>query len=156
MTLPHFCDYLPFEESLALNLNNLEFLLLKDILYRVWLKLACWFWRRFFKIFSVFLLFRYYLPLVKGVALHMNNSESPPPKNNLCQLCLQLVQMFWRRSWKCKSLTDKRQTSDGRQTMGDQKSSLSFQLRWAKKITDAYKKRWCKHQSHGPERFLEL
>jgi hypothetical protein len=44
----HFCDHLPFEEDLALYLNNLEFPLPKDDLYQVWLKLACWFWRRRF------------------------------------------------------------------------------------------------------------
>jgi hypothetical protein len=43
----------------------------------------------------------------------------PLPKNDLCQLWLQLAQRFWRRSWKCKSLTDRRQ--DG-QTMDNQKS----------------------------------
>jgi hypothetical protein len=31
----HFCDYLPFEEDLALHLNKLEFPLLKDNLYQV-------------------------------------------------------------------------------------------------------------------------
>jgi hypothetical protein len=39
----HFCNYLPFEEDLALNFNNLEFPLPKDDLYQVSLKLACWF-----------------------------------------------------------------------------------------------------------------
>jgi hypothetical protein len=48
ITLPHFCNYLPFEEDLALYLNTLEFPLPKDDLYEVWLKLVCWFWRRFF------------------------------------------------------------------------------------------------------------
>jgi hypothetical protein len=53
------------------------------------LKLACWFWRkRFLKIFSKFLLFRYYLPLGKGVILHLYNSESPLPKDDVCQLWL--------------------------------------------------------------------
>jgi hypothetical protein len=33
--LMHFCDYLTFEEDLALNLNNLEFHLPKDELYQV-------------------------------------------------------------------------------------------------------------------------
>jgi hypothetical protein len=48
-------------------LNKLEFPSPKDNLYKVWLILASWFWRtRFFKIFSVFLLFHYYLPLEKG------------------------------------------------------------------------------------------
>jgi hypothetical protein len=111
----HFCDYLPFEEDLALNLNNLEFPWPKDNLYQVWLKLAFWLWRkRFLKIFSVFSLFPYYLPLEWGVALHMNKSESPLPKDDLCQLWLQLVQRFWRKSWKCKSLTDARWTTDER------------------------------------------
>jgi hypothetical protein len=41
MTPPHFCDYLPFEEDLALYLNNLESQLPKDDLYQVWLKLVC-------------------------------------------------------------------------------------------------------------------
>jgi hypothetical protein len=31
----HFCDYLPFEEDVALYLNKLEFFLPKDILYQV-------------------------------------------------------------------------------------------------------------------------
>ena len=44
----NFCDYLPFEKDLALHLNNLEFPLPKDDLCQVWLKLACWFWRRRF------------------------------------------------------------------------------------------------------------
>jgi hypothetical protein len=44
----HFCNYLPFEEDLALYFNNLEFPLPKDNLYQVSLKLACWFWRRRF------------------------------------------------------------------------------------------------------------
>jgi hypothetical protein len=106
--------------------------------------LACWFWRRrFLKIFSNFLLFRYYLPLGKGVVLHLYNSESSLPKDDLCQLWLKLVQRFWRRSWKCKSLTDRRQTPDvRRQTDGQtddgqkviRKAHLSFQLRWAKKL----------------------
>jgi hypothetical protein len=31
----HFCDYLPFEEDLALNFNNSEFPLHKNDLYQV-------------------------------------------------------------------------------------------------------------------------
>jgi hypothetical protein len=47
MTLPNF-GYLPFEEDLALSLNNLEFPLPNSDFYQVWLKLVSWFWRRFF------------------------------------------------------------------------------------------------------------
>ena len=39
MTPPYFCDYLPFEKDLALDLYNFEFPLPKDDLYQVWLKL---------------------------------------------------------------------------------------------------------------------
>jgi hypothetical protein len=100
--------YLPFEEDLALDLYNFIFPLPKNDLYQVWFKLACWFWRRrFLKIFSEFLLFRYYLPLGKGVVLHLYNSEFPLPKEDLFQVRLKLAQQFWRRSWKCKSLTDR-------------------------------------------------
>jgi hypothetical protein len=46
----YFCDYLPFEDDLALYLYNLESPLPKDNLYQVWLKLTSWFWRFFFNI----------------------------------------------------------------------------------------------------------
>jgi hypothetical protein len=51
----------------------------------------------FFKNQSIFIL-SLLSPLGKGVTLHMNNSESPLPKNSLCQLWLQLAQRFWRKS----------------------------------------------------------
>jgi hypothetical protein len=38
--------------------------------------------KKILKILSVFLLFRYYLPLEYGVALDMNNSESPLRKDD--------------------------------------------------------------------------
>jgi hypothetical protein len=109
----HFCDYPPFEENLVLYLNKIEFPSPKDNLYQVWLNLASWFWRRrFLKIFSAFLLFRYYLPLERGDSLHLNKLESPAPKDDLCQVWLKLAQWFWRRSRKCKSLQTDRRTTD--------------------------------------------
>jgi hypothetical protein len=81
--------------------------------------------------FSVFLLFRYYLPLEKDVPLHLNKLESPPPKNYLCQVWLKLAKWFWRRSKK--NVKVYRQTDgktdgrpDGRRTTGDQNSSLEL------------------------------
>jgi hypothetical protein len=60
--------------------------------------LASWFWkRRFLKIFSVFLLFCYYLPLERGNPLHLNKLEFPAPKDDLCQVWLKLAQWLWRR-----------------------------------------------------------
>jgi hypothetical protein len=60
----HFCDYLPFEKDMALNLNNLDIPLPKDDSFQVWLKLACWFWRRsyFFNINICKYGFPYYGP----------------------------------------------------------------------------------------------
>jgi hypothetical protein len=42
----HFCDYIHFEEEVAFHLYNLEVPLPMDDLYKVWLKLASWFYRR--------------------------------------------------------------------------------------------------------------
>jgi hypothetical protein len=115
-------------------LNKLEFPSFKDNVYKVWLNLGSWFWRRrFLRIFSVFLLFRYYLPLERGNPLHLNKLEFPSPKDDLCQVWLKLAQRFWRRSRKCKSLQTDGQTdrqtdrrTDGRRTKGDQNSSLEL------------------------------
>jgi hypothetical protein len=86
-----------------------KLLLHRDDLHQISMKLACWFWRRTLKKISVCLLFRYYLPLGKGVDLHMNNCESPSRKDDLCQ---HLVQQFWRRSRKCKNLQKDNERSE--------------------------------------------
>ena len=70
---------------------------------------------KIFKYFYIILLFRYYLPLEKGVALHLNKFEFPPPKDALCKVWLKLAQWFWRRSWKCEKFTD-RQRIDSRRS----------------------------------------
>jgi hypothetical protein len=118
----HFCDYLPFEKDQALYLNKLEFHSRKDNLYQVWLNLDCWFWRRrFLKIFSVFLLFRYYLPLEKCYPLPLNKLESPSPKDDFCQVWLKLAKWFGEEveNVKVYRRTDRR-------TPCDQKSSLEL------------------------------
>ena len=43
------------------------------------------------KFVNVFSIFRYYLPLEKGGALHLNKLESPLFKDALCQGCLKLA-----------------------------------------------------------------
>ena len=69
-----------------------------DALCQVWLKLVQWFWkRRFLNFVNIFSLFRNYLPLENGGALHLNKLESPLPKDALCQVVLKLAQWFWRR-----------------------------------------------------------
>ena len=79
--------------------------------------------------FYKFLLFRNYLHLEKGGALHLNKLESPSPKDALCQVWLKLAQWFWRR-WKCEKFTDGRtDRRTERQTTDD---------RWSEKLTGAF------------------
>ena len=77
---------------LHLIMDKLESPALKNGLCQVRLKLVQW----FLKFVNLFSLFRYYLPLEKGVALHLNKRESPSPKDAFCQVWLKLVQWFWR------------------------------------------------------------
>ena len=49
------------------------------------------------KIFNKILHFRYYLPLEKGVTIHLNKLESLPSKDALCHVCLILAKQFWKR-----------------------------------------------------------
>ena len=124
-----FCNYLLFEKSGALHLNKLESPTPKDALWQVWLKLAHRFWRRrFFNFINVFSLFRNYLPLEEGRALHLNKLESASPKDAFCQVWLKLALWFWRRRWKCEKFTDGQtdRRMDRRRTTGDQKSSLEL------------------------------
>ena len=53
--------------------------------------------RRFFNYVNIFSLFRNYLPLGKGRALHLNKLESPSSKYALCQLWLKLAQFLRKR-----------------------------------------------------------
>ena len=85
------------ENGFDLHFNQFESPPPKDHLCQVWLKLAQWFWRRFLNCLNIILVFLYYLPWEKGVALHLNKLESPPPKDALCQVWLKLAQCFWRR-----------------------------------------------------------
>ena len=93
-----FFNYLPLEMGGAFQLIKLESPLPKEALCQVWLKLAQWVWRRrYFYFFNVFSLFRNYLPLEEGRALHLNKTEFSSPKDALCQVRLKFAQLFWRR-----------------------------------------------------------
>ena len=57
-----------------------------------------WFWRgSYLNFITEFSLFRNYLPLEKGVALHLNKLESSLPKGALCHVWLKLALWFWRK-----------------------------------------------------------
>ena len=103
----------------------------KDALCQVWLKSALTFLRRFLTFINVYLLFPYYLPLEKDVALHLNKLESPLPKNGLCQFWGKLAQWFWRRRRTCEKFmttTTTTTTTDNGQIL-IRKAHLSFRLR---------------------------
>ena len=89
------CYHLLLEKDVILHLNQLESPSPKDALCQVWLKLAQWFWRRRFKMLSIY--FRYFLPQEKGVAPHLEKINLLHPSNVFCQVCLKLAQWFWRR-----------------------------------------------------------
>ena len=100
---------------------------------------------------NVFLLFRNYLHLEKGKALHLNKLGFISPKDALCQqtwvpfiqgalyqVWLKLTQWFWRRRWKCEKFkttttptTTTTTTTDNGQIL-IRKAHLSLRLSWAK------------------------
>ena len=82
-----FRNYLHLEKGGVLLLNKLEFPSPKDVLCQVWLNWLSGSGEEDFLIFvNVFSLFRNYLPLEKGGALHLNKLESLLPKDTLCQI----------------------------------------------------------------------
>ena len=123
--------YLLYENLLFLHLKKLESPSPKNDLCWDWLKLAHWFWRRFFNFVNVISRFRNYLPFEKGMALHLNKLISPSHKDALCQVWLKLAQWFWRRRWKCEKFTTTTTTTDNGQIL-IRKAHLSLRLRWAK------------------------
>jgi hypothetical protein len=72
----HFRDYLPFEGVLVLYSYDLQFLLPNDDLYHFWLKLACWFWKRFLndpiEFSRIFPLWRLLLPRIICIKFDWN------------------------------------------------------------------------------------
>ena len=77
-----------------------------------------------------FLLFRYYLPLEMGWALHLNKHESPSPKDAPCQVWLKLAEWFWRRRWNCEKFTTTTTT-----TTTTDNGQIKF---WSEKLTWAF------------------
>ena len=95
----------------------------KCALCQVWLKLAHWFWRkRFLNFVNVILLFRYYVPLGKCRAFHLNKLESPSVKNVLCWVWSKLAVVLEKKVKMWKVLQTNRQTKDARRA------------RWAKNV----------------------
>jgi hypothetical protein len=99
-------------------LKNLEFPLPKDDLFQLWLKLACWFWRRrFLKIFSVFLLFCDY-PLGEEQSPSFEQFRIPSPQGWLVPSLVTIGQVVLEKKSKMYKFTerwrDRRKTDIGR------------------------------------------
>ena len=75
-------------------------------------------------------LFRNYLPIGKGRALHLN-FEPLSPKNALCQVWLKLALWFWRRRRKCEKFTTTPTTTPTTTTTTDNGKFWSEKLTWA-------------------------
>ena len=88
----------PLGKERVLHLNKL-----KSIYRRMLCAKFCWKWpsgfwrRRFLNFVDVLSLFRIYLPLEKGGALHLNKLEFPSPKDAFRQVWLKLALWIWRR-----------------------------------------------------------
>ena len=108
MLSKYFCYYLP----LALHLNKLEFLSLKNALCWVWLKLAKWLrWRKLLNALYIFSIFCYYLHWKR--AWPLNSFEETLILS--IQGCLYLV--WWKLvQWFSKWISMKIKTVNSLQT----------------------------------------
>jgi hypothetical protein len=108
----NFCDYLPFEEDLALNLNKFDQLVPE---------------MKIFENFQCIFTLCYFLPLENGIHLHWNNLESPSPKDDLCQVCMvKLAQWLVEEVKNVKDYRQMDRQMYGQRTTGDQNSSLEL------------------------------
>ena len=83
-----FRNYLPLEKGRPIYLNKLKSPSPKDTLYKAWLKLAEWFWRRrILNFVNVYLLFHNYLPLEKGSPFIWTNLNPLLPRMLCAKFC---------------------------------------------------------------------
>ena len=101
----HFHYYLPLERSGVLHFNESKSFYPENALSQGWLKLAQWFWRkRFLNFVNIFSLFCYYLPLEKGMVLHLKNLNPLHPR----MLCAKFG-WNWPSGRKCKKFMIKKE-----------------------------------------------
>ena len=99
----YFCNfviiYLPLNKDWSLNLKkkNLNPLSSRMLCAMFGWNLLKWFLRRLLNFVIVYSLFRYNLPIEKGMTLHLNKHESPSPRDVYCQVWLNMIQWVWRR-----------------------------------------------------------
>ena len=69
--------------------------------------------KKIFNIFKIILLFRHYLPLEKGVALHLYKLNPSTQKCFVSSL-VKIGAVVWRKRFKCEKFTDRLTTDDRR------------------------------------------
>ena len=84
-------------------------------------KLATWFWRRR-EVSSKYVDSSYYIPVGKGVVLHLNKLESPSPKDASYQVEIGSVVLEKKKMWTFTTTT----TMDNGQIVILKKSSLEL------------------------------
>ena len=94
-------------------LNSLH----KDALYEVWLKCPSCSWEKDSKFRQCIFAILKYLPLEKGVALHLNKLEFPTPKGAFSK---------FRLNWPNGSWEEDEMWEVYKRTTGDQKGSLEI------------------------------
>lgn len=68
-----------------------------NALYEVWMKIAQWLWRFFFKFRQCILSTFYNLSLERDMALHLHRLEPPAPRNVFCQVPMKSALWFQRK-----------------------------------------------------------
>ena len=126
----YFCYFLIIssqKQGVALCFYKRKSSLPKDSLCQVWLKLPQWFFKRFLNFVNVFLLFRNYVPLERGVDLYFNNFNHLYPR-----ILGGVVLEKKMKMWKVHRLTDRR-TADN---TGSEKLTRVFSLFELKRKTN--------------------
>ena len=91
--------YFPMENGVALHQNKLEFPASpKDAFVKFHRNCPCGYKEEEYLMLSMyFKLLHYYLPLEKGMKLHLNKVESHFPKNAKCKVWWKLTKRIWKR-----------------------------------------------------------
>ena len=129
-----FCNYLPLEKGVALDLIKLEFLSPKECFAPSLVKIGpAVLEKKILKIFvNVISHFRNYLPLKKGVAFHLIKLESPSPKDALLPSLVEIGPVVLEKKMKMWKVYDNNDNDDnannndddGQRKNFNQKSSL--------------------------------
>jgi hypothetical protein len=133
MTPPYFCIFViisPLKRTWTLICTILHFLYLRIICIKFNWNLPGGSGEEYYLKFSVnFYSFALISPWGRGLSFICTILNALCLRM-MCQVWLKLAKRFWRRSWKCKSLTDRHQT-DGQTARRTTEKRRSEKLTWA-------------------------